>query len=175
MNPRTKRRGGLLVAPALAGCLLAGCDDGSRADDDGQARSAQAQVRRARQVADAWRGSAAVAVWRRGYFPMAAAVRTPASGRHSRADRQAYDSGNFALPGGLPAATAERGKDDGPVVGALETDEGVVLYVSVKGARDGACTADLIEQDVEVGLRRPLGARVLLDAFTGRPVPSADR
>ncbi|MEU9347933.1 hypothetical protein AB0D74_42730 [Streptomyces sp. NPDC048278] len=294
MNLRTKHRGGLLVAPALAGCLLAGCDDGSRADDDGQARSAQAQEQRARQVADAWRGSAAVAVWRRGYFPTADVVQPPASGWHGRADRQAYETGNFALRGGLPAATAERGKvewrggdtltrplwgakkaygsfarndsagprltvtgarlgtttvatsrgpatvpawlftldgydaplkrvavtasrlpespvapvregavdglralpglagtaadgrsvtvraahgacDDGPVVEALETDESVVLHASVKGARDGACTADLIEQDVRVGLRRPLGSRILLDAFTGRPVPSTAR
>ncbi|MER5787607.1 hypothetical protein [Streptomyces sp. NPDC001980] len=293
MNVRAKRVVGLLVAPVLGTCLLAGCDDGSRADD-GQARSARAQEQRARQVADAWRGSAAAAVWSRGYFPMADAVQIPQSGWHSRADEQAYDARNFTLRGDLPAATTDQGKvewtsggtltrplwgaakayrsfalndttgprltvtgaklgttaiatsrgtatvpawlftldgydsplkrvaviaskppespvapvregdagglrgltrlagtaadgrsvtvrathggcDDGPVVKALETDESVVLYASVKGARSGPCTAELLEQDVEVELRGPLGERVLLDALTGRPVPSADR
>ncbi|MFF7468757.1 hypothetical protein [Streptomyces sp. NPDC008092] len=294
MKVRAKRLVGLLVAPAIGACLLAGCDDGSRAGDGGQARSAQAQEQRARQVADAWRGSAAAAVWSRGYFPMAGPVQIPESGWHSRADEQAYERRNFVLRGDLPATAPEQGKvrwpgrgaltrplwgarkayrsfaladsagsrltvtgarlgtttvatsrgpatvpawlftlagygsplkrvavtastlpaspvaparegsagglrslsrlagtapdgrsvtvrashgacDDGPVVKALETDRSVVLYASVRGARDGACTADLIEQDVEVGLRRPLGERVLLDAFTGRPVMPADR
>ncbi|MER6082187.1 hypothetical protein [Streptomyces sp. NPDC001833] len=290
MHVRAKRLVGLLVAPVLGGCLLAGCVAGSRAGDDGQARSAQLQ--RARQVADAWRGSAAATAWSRGFYPMADAVQVPTSGWHSRADEQAYETGNFALRGDLPATTGQgkvewanggtltrplwgarkaygsfarndsagprltvtgaglgtttiatsRGTatvpawlftldgydsplkrvavsaskvpgapvaparegaagglrsiprltgtapdgrsvtvrathgacDDGPVVGALETDASVVLYASVTGARDGACTAQLIEQDVEVRLRRPLGDRVLLDAFTGRPVTSAD-
>lgn len=61
--------------------------------------------------------------------------------------------------------------DDGPVVNVLETDESVVLYASVAGARSGPCASELIEQSVKVELRRPLGDRILLDAFTGRPVP----
>ncbi|WP_280889519.1 hypothetical protein [Streptomyces sp. LBL] len=62
--------------------------------------------------------------------------------------------------------------DDGPLVKVLETDESVVLYASVAGARSGGpCTAEMIEQDVKVELRKPLGGRILLDALTGRPVP----
>ncbi|MFG2943552.1 hypothetical protein [Streptomyces sp. NPDC048282] len=61
--------------------------------------------------------------------------------------------------------------DDGPVVKVLETDENVVLFASVKGAQSGPCSADLTEQNVKVELRKPLGDRILLDAFTGRPVP----
>ncbi|MEV5434252.1 hypothetical protein [Streptomyces sp. NPDC052701] len=61
--------------------------------------------------------------------------------------------------------------DDGPVVKALETDESVVLYASIAGARSGPCTAEMIEQSVGVKLQEPLGDRILLDALTGRPVP----
>ncbi|MGW2425936.1 hypothetical protein ACWC0C_43105 [Streptomyces sp. NPDC001709] len=64
--------------------------------------------------------------------------------------------------------------DNGPVVKALETDESVVLYASVGGARSGPCTAEMIEQSVKVELRKPLGDRILLDALTGRPVPYGD-
>lgn len=32
----------------------------------------------------------------------------------------------------------------------------------------------MIQQNVKVELRRPLGDRLLLDAFTGRPVPYGD-
>jgi hypothetical protein len=60
--------------------------------------------------------------------------------------------------------------DDGPVVKAHETTETVVLYASVKGTRPGPCTAQLLEQDLKVNLRRPLANRVLVDALTGRPV-----
>ncbi len=61
--------------------------------------------------------------------------------------------------------------DDGPAVDVLETDGSVVLSGSVVGANDGPCTADLLADKVTVELKRPLGDRVLLDAFTGRPVP----
>ncbi|MEU6012213.1 hypothetical protein [Streptomyces sp. NPDC047453] len=53
----------------------------------------------------------------------------------------------------------------------LETDGSVVLSTSVVGTKEGPCTADLLGEMVTVKLDRPLGDRVLLDAFTGRPVP----
>jgi hypothetical protein len=61
--------------------------------------------------------------------------------------------------------------DDGPVVKALETDGGVVLYASVAGERSGPCPAVMTEQSVKAELGKPLGDRMLLDTFTGRPVP----
>ncbi|MFJ8464446.1 hypothetical protein [Streptomyces swartbergensis] len=61
--------------------------------------------------------------------------------------------------------------DDGPVVTALETRGSVVLSASVTGTSDGPCTSDLRGEKVTVKLDRPVGDRVVLDAFTGRPVP----
>ncbi|MEU7385011.1 MULTISPECIES: hypothetical protein [unclassified Streptomyces] len=61
--------------------------------------------------------------------------------------------------------------DDGPAVAVLETDGSVVLSASVVGTKEGPC-ADLgLSETVTVKLDRPLGDRVLLDAFTGQPVP----
>jgi hypothetical protein len=64
--------------------------------------------------------------------------------------------------------------DDGAVVDVLETDGSVVLSASVVGLRDGACTDQLVTQEVRVKLEQPLGDRTLLDAFTGMPVPYRD-
>ncbi|MGW0369209.1 hypothetical protein ACWDZW_09875 [Streptomyces coeruleorubidus] len=61
--------------------------------------------------------------------------------------------------------------DDGPVVTALETRGSVVLSASVTGTSDGPCTSDLRGEKVTVKLDRPVGGRIVLDAFTGRPVP----
>ncbi|WP_405593495.1 hypothetical protein [Streptomyces sp. NBC_01092] len=60
--------------------------------------------------------------------------------------------------------------DDGPAVDVLETDGSVVLSGYMVGTKDGFCTAQLMAKKVTVELDRPLGDRVLLDAFTGRPV-----
>ncbi|MFE4413897.1 hypothetical protein [Streptomyces sp. NPDC056821] len=60
--------------------------------------------------------------------------------------------------------------DDGPAVDVLETSGSVVLSASVVGTKEGPCTADLLLEEVTVKLNRPLGDRLLLDAFTGRPV-----
>ena len=65
--------------------------------------------------------------------------------------------------------------DDGTAVNVLETGGSVVLYASIVGATDGACTAQLLSQKVTVKLHRPIGDRILLDAFTGRPVPYGER
>ncbi|MGI5380024.1 hypothetical protein ACQEV2_38390 [Streptomyces sp. CA-251387] len=64
--------------------------------------------------------------------------------------------------------------DDGPGVDVLETDGSVVLSGYVRGSNDGLCTSDLRAEEVTVELDRPLGKRVLLDAFTGRPVPNGE-
>jgi hypothetical protein len=61
--------------------------------------------------------------------------------------------------------------DDGPTVKALETSGSVVLSASTTGSEDGPCTSELRGEKVPVKLDRPLGERIVLDAFTGRPVP----
>ncbi|MFD7900260.1 hypothetical protein [Streptomyces sp. NPDC059743] len=65
--------------------------------------------------------------------------------------------------------------DDGPAVRVLETGGSVVLSASVVGTKDGPCTAELKMEEVTVKLNRPVGDRVLLDAFTARPVPYGER
>lgn len=64
--------------------------------------------------------------------------------------------------------------DDGPGVDVLETDDSVVLSGYFVGMRHGVCTTDLRAEKVTVELDRPLGDRILLDAFTGRPVRGAE-
>ncbi|MFD4141773.1 hypothetical protein [Streptomyces sp. NPDC058572] len=64
--------------------------------------------------------------------------------------------------------------DDGPAVDALETGGSVVLSASVAGTKDGPCTSELLVEEVTVTLDRPVGDRLLLDAFTGRPVPNEE-
>lgn len=63
--------------------------------------------------------------------------------------------------------------DDGPAVDVLETDGSVVLSAYVVDTEDEGlpCTANLLIDKVTVELNRPLADRILLDAFTGRPVP----
>ncbi|MGP4004644.1 hypothetical protein [Streptomyces sp. 8N706] len=65
--------------------------------------------------------------------------------------------------------------DDGPAVDVLETSGSVALSASVVGTKDGPCTADLRVKEMTVKLDRPVGDRLLLDAFTGRPVPYGER
>ncbi|MDF3148392.1 MULTISPECIES: hypothetical protein [unclassified Streptomyces] len=64
--------------------------------------------------------------------------------------------------------------DDGPAVDVLETDGSVVLSGYIVGTGDGPCTLQLLAKKVTVKLDRPLGDRILLDAFTGRPVRGTD-
>ncbi|MEU5032255.1 MULTISPECIES: hypothetical protein [Streptomyces] len=291
MHTQAKRLVSLLLAALLSACFLAGCGKDQRTDD-GHAnnQTLREQEKRAREVADAWQGSAAAAAWSQGYYPMSDVVQKPESGWSSKADEQAYETQNFVLRGNLPTAptmdgkvdwgggstlvrplqgakeayesfarnssdgprltvtgarlgtttiTTSRGKatvpawlftltdydtplkrvavtpsklpdspigqarqgstdglrrvarlagtamdgrsitvnathgacDDGPVVKVLEMDESVVLYASIAGTRSGPCNSEMIEQSVKVELRKPLGDRILLDAFTGRPVP----
>jgi hypothetical protein len=65
--------------------------------------------------------------------------------------------------------------DDGPAVHVLETEGSVVLSGSVVGTSDGSCTSNLLSEKMTVKLERPLGDRVLLDAFTGAPVKHGHR
>jgi hypothetical protein len=63
--------------------------------------------------------------------------------------------------------------DDGPGVDVVETDGSVVLSAYTVDTEDEGlpCTGVLNTKKVTVELDRPLGDRILLDAFTGRPVP----
>ncbi|MER6422950.1 hypothetical protein [Streptomyces sp. NPDC001137] len=72
----------------------------------------------------------------------------------------------------LTVLAAHGACDDGPAVNVLETQDSVVLSASIVGTKDGPCTAQLLGTEKTVKLRRPLGGRLLLDAFTGSPVPS---
>ncbi|MFE7049869.1 hypothetical protein ACFVAM_16075 [Streptomyces californicus] len=61
--------------------------------------------------------------------------------------------------------------DDGPSADVLETRGSVVLSASVKNPETGNCSTQEREKQVTVKLNRPVGDRLLLDAYTGRPVP----
>ncbi|MGW3942475.1 hypothetical protein [Streptomyces phaeochromogenes] len=61
--------------------------------------------------------------------------------------------------------------DDGPGVDVLESADNVVFSAWIRNPSDGPCTADMRMKKVTVKLDRPVGDRVLLDGFTGRPVP----
>ncbi|MFI7320879.1 hypothetical protein [Streptomyces venezuelae] len=286
----------VLGAVAVSGAVLSvafGCGSEEAPADSAAAPSL---TDRARQVAEAWDGSAAAAAWRTGYHPAGATVQPPRGGLRGRADERAFEDGRFVLRGKLPgpgpgpgprdgwvrwpgeralarplvgadesyrtlavyrAARAgephltvtgmERGEmrvatsrgpatvpawlytldgyatplkqaavrpskpprppigrarelpglpldrllgtatdgravtvialrgacDDGAIVKTHETDGSVVLLPSVKNRNDDGspCTSQAEMQRVTVGLERPVGDRVVLDALTGRPVP----
>ncbi|MGW7046544.1 hypothetical protein ACWGDT_28405 [Streptomyces avermitilis] len=299
MRTNTARTIRLFIGLALfsAGTgAVAGCGsekDGGRGAEVSRA-PAPASRARAREVAEAWDGSKAAAVWRKGYYPMGEGVQLPEHAFRSDADKRAYATQNFVLRGELPATPVKDGRvkwqsgasltlplmgarkayetvarggndgphltvtgarlgrmtlatsrgpatvpawlfrlegydtplrrvaltpsklpgppvepagkvpgdelsalgglvevagdgrsvtvvathgacDDGPAVDVLETGGSVVLSASVVGAKDGPCTSELRGEKVTVRLDRPVGDRVLLDAFTGRPVPYGQR
>ncbi|MCX4972443.1 hypothetical protein [Streptomyces sp. NBC_00620] len=283
-TPRTPHLLITLTLLTTAAAALTGCGDkwpGSSPPESGP---------RARQVAEAWDGSQAAEVWRKGYYPMGESVQLPDGAFRNEDDKLAYMTQNFVLRGKLPATSPKDGKvewksggsltlpltgaqaayetvarggsdgphltvtgaklgemalatsrgpatvpawmftldgydtplkqvalspsklpkppikparetptnhlmpldrlaevaddgrsvtvvanhgscDDGPAVAVLETDGSVVLSASVVGTKDGPCTSDLRAKKVTVELDRPLADRILLDAFTGRPVP----
>jgi predicted small secreted protein len=102
-----KRFVGPLLSILLGACLLAGCGDEQGAgDDDPRAREAREQ--RARDVGEAWRGSAAAAAWREGYHPLGDVVQPPESGWLSDPDQQAYAARDFTLRGDLPDTATRR-------------------------------------------------------------------
>ncbi|GAA3853316.1 hypothetical protein GCM10023084_04390 [Streptomyces lacrimifluminis] len=62
--------------------------------------------------------------------------------------------------------------EDGPRVKAWETNGSVVLSATVAHVeQDLPCIASMASKKVAVELEQPLGDRVLLNAFMGRPVP----
>ncbi|MFF3411414.1 hypothetical protein ACFYW8_35565 [Streptomyces sp. NPDC002742] len=155
MNTQAKRPVSLLLALLLGACLLAGCGDDQRGDG-GHANndSLQKQERRAREVADAWQGSAAASAWSQGYYPMADVVQTPESGWLTERDARAYESKNFVLRGKLPITATVRGKVEWgsgaplsrPLMGAQKAYQSFALNrsegprLTVTGARLGETT-----------------------------------
>ncbi|WP_078965615.1 hypothetical protein [Streptomyces aureocirculatus] len=65
--------------------------------------------------------------------------------------------------------------DKGQAVDVLETRSSVVLSAFIVGAKKGPCTGELRTGEVTLKLDKPVGRRVLLDGFTGRPVPYGER
>ncbi|MFE1285753.1 hypothetical protein [Streptomyces sp. NPDC058751] len=81
--------------------------------------------------------------------------------------------GTIARDGRTLTVRAKHGAcDDGPAVDVLETEGSVVFSASIRGTSDGPCTSESRVEKVTVKLRRPVGDRILLDAFTGGPVPT---
>ncbi|MET9902406.1 hypothetical protein [Streptomyces sp. NPDC006446] len=64
--------------------------------------------------------------------------------------------------------------DDGPMVDVRETAGSVVLSGWIRGHSDGPCTSNLLAKKVTVKLDRPVGERLLLDAYAGTPVSYKD-
>ncbi|MGW3248875.1 hypothetical protein [Streptomyces sp. NPDC001070] len=279
----------LLVVLTAGNATVAGC--GSRQPGGSSHVNPTPETEaRARRVADAWDGSKAAEVWRKGYYPMSDVVELPEHAFRNEADKIAYLSQNLTLDGELPTASAKDGQvewesgesltlplmdarqayetlarggsdgppltvtgaklgvmtlatsrgpatvpawlfalegydtplkrvavrpsklpappvkpvddlpsdelwplgglvrtagdgrsvtvvahhgacDDGPAVDVLETAGSVVLSAYVVGTSDGPCTSQLLGDEVVVKLASPLGERIVLDAFTGRPVP----
>lgn len=111
MNTQANHLVGLVLAPLLGACLLAGCgDDRSAGDGRTKSQSLKTQEKRAREVADAWPGSAAAAAWSRGYYPMADTTQPPESGWHNEADKRAFESGTIVRSGKLPTTAITQGK-----------------------------------------------------------------
>ncbi|MET9972470.1 hypothetical protein ABZZ80_42990 [Streptomyces sp. NPDC006356] len=287
MRTTTSRTVRMLAVLAL---FATGCGAGAAGSDTSE--PPPDTRRRALDVAEAWDGSPAAAIWREGFYPMADPVQLPEGAFHDDTDKEAYLSQNFVLRGDLPETTKREAKvtwqdgdsltlpllgareayekldnndspaprltvteaklgettlatsrgpatvpawlftikgydtplkrialdaskppkspigpagspsgrlwelnqvaevaadgrsvtvlahhgacDDGPAVDVLETDGSVVLSGYVVGTRDGVCTLQLLAKKVTVALDRPLGDRILLDAFTGRPVRGTD-
>lgn len=99
-----------LFATAAVGVTSCGDKYGDAGTHD-PARAAE----RARQVSDAWEGSAAARVWREGYFPLGDPVQLPEGAFHSDADKQAYRSQNLEIRGSLPGAPPKKGRSAGAV------------------------------------------------------------
>jgi hypothetical protein len=160
MQSKTARIARLLVTLALlsAGAgAVTGCGSeratGSGVEAPGTGQKPRADSR-ARQVADAWDGSAAARQWRRGYHPMADAVQLPEGGLRDKADQRAFITQNFVLRGALPARPRKDGEvrwKSGasltlPLMEAREAYERVARggndgpHLTVTGAKPGEMT-----------------------------------
>ncbi|MFI5802528.1 hypothetical protein [Streptomyces sp. NPDC051561] len=99
MRVRSSRSTGRPVALfLLASCL--GATSACAGSDD----HAQRPAERARQVAEAWDGSAAAAEWRGGYHPMEDVFQLPRGGLRNKADEHAW-GGRSLIPSGKLNAT----------------------------------------------------------------------
>jgi hypothetical protein len=100
--------------------------------------------------------------------------RSPIKAAHNLSDSQLAPLGRLvqlAADGRSLTVVAYHGAcDDGPAVKVLETGGSVVLSASIQNPDESNCTAQKREKQVTVGLDRPMGDRVLLDAYTGGPV-----
>ncbi|WP_037683046.1 hypothetical protein [Streptomyces griseus] len=112
MRTRTARIVHVIVAVAL---FAAGTGCGGEKTVDGRvprAREVEQDPKaaaRARQVADAWDGSAAAEAWRTGFHPMGDAVELPEDAFRTEADKEVYATQNFVLRGTLPATPRKDG------------------------------------------------------------------
>ncbi|GGY40949.1 hypothetical protein [Streptomyces djakartensis] len=78
----------------------------------------------------------------------------------------------IAEDGRSVTVTANQGScDNGSAIDVWETSGSVVLSAYLVDSSDGPCSSELRARSVTVKLDRPVGDRVLLDAYTGRPVP----
>ncbi|MFF6947918.1 hypothetical protein ACFZAD_04535 [Streptomyces iakyrus] len=162
----------LVLALSAAGAgAAAGCGSAEAGGTEPSPRSDA----RAQQVAKAWDGSRAADRWRAGHRPVAPPIGP--LGQNVPADVLAPLGGLTRVAGNGRSLTvvAHHGScDDGPVVDVLETSGSVVLSAAVTGLHDGPCTSELRGKKMTVKLDGPVGDRIVLDAFTGRPVPYAD-
>lgn len=105
-------------------------------------RDTKMQAQRAKQVAEAWDGSAAAAAWRDGFHPMSDVTQLPRGGLRSKADRQAYQDHSFVLEGKLPGTTHKAGRvtwdDDGTLTRPLRgADEAYKILTGGARVDDG--------------------------------------
>ncbi|WP_436739555.1 hypothetical protein [Streptomyces sp. BBFR102] len=119
-----RRRGTALGGVSAALVLVAGCG-APEGDEDGERK---ARAHRAREVAEAWEGSAAAEAWRTGYHPVEVAVQLPRGGLRGAADGRAYEERDFVLRGEVPAKRPERGP--------VEWAQGASLERPLAGAKE---------------------------------------
>ncbi len=98
--------GHLIVVPLLTASLAGASGCGNKKETNDSAKTTD----RARQVAAAWDGSTAAAVWRAGYRPMGQVIQLPRGGLRSEADKQAYRDRKFVLRGKMPVTWPKEGR-----------------------------------------------------------------
>ncbi|MEU3603095.1 hypothetical protein ABZ714_30955 [Streptomyces sp. NPDC006798] len=131
--------------------LVSGPAAGPGADRERPGGPSAGELRRARQTAAAWDGSAAAEAWRTGFHPLDVLVRPPDGGFRSPDDERAFHSRNFVLRGTLPDSAPRDGRVEWagggslrrPVAGAegtfraLSAGAGADRPLVVTGARAG--------------------------------------
>ncbi|MEU5685804.1 hypothetical protein DEJ48_01140 [Streptomyces venezuelae] len=108
-----------LAAVAVSGAVLAAMSGCGSEDASADGAGSSSLTDRARQVAEAWDGSAAAAAWRTGYHPAGETVQPPRGGLRGAADERAFEAGRFVLRAELPGPgpkNAEVTWPDGPAL-----------------------------------------------------------